>query len=307
VVAGDQPDKGHSDTGLLDKLRGVGMQRPRVDPELAGGLREWLEDALSGAASLLPERSPAIRVGRPEVGGSETYRSVRGPARAVPGAARVASAPATAVRDELVANLVRPLFRQWVTTRRLGNPMGDALASLSVSGDPEGTLIALERMGANQRKAVADEVSEQASVIAATWPALSAAWYPKTGERITVPLCGGRIVLGGVIDLVIGAQAVTEATVCIVDVDSSPRQGQIRRPREVQTDGAVDFLALLETLRSGAAPCRVARYASATGDLDVKPVDENLLVGALLKTVQTAERICRIQAEAMSAEAQGAR
>ena len=32
--------------GLLRRLRGDGIPRPVIDPGLAGGLRDWLEDGL---------------------------------------------------------------------------------------------------------------------------------------------------------------------------------------------------------------------------------------------------------------------
>jgi hypothetical protein len=194
-------------------------------------------------------------------------------------------------RDNLLNNLVRCLFRQWVTTRRFGLPIEDALGALSVDADPGATVEAVNRLSPERRRTLADEVAEHAERIASTWPLLCAAWYPRTSERISIPLCGGRIVLGGVVDLVIGAQACEEATVCVVQVDTAPRN---RRSHQAE----LPFYALLETLRSGASPSRVASYSTCTGDLHVEPVDEHVLVGALLKAVQAAERMCADQVAA---------
>jgi hypothetical protein len=120
---------------------------------------------------------------------------------------------------------------------------------------------------------------------------LCPAWYPRTRERISIPLCGGRILLDGVVDLVMGAQAADEATVCIVQIYTSPRDVQALR-------ADLHFHALLETLRAGASPYRVASYSTGTGELYVEPVDEHLLVGALLKTIEWTERLCATQADA---------
>ena len=274
---------------LLDKLRGGGMPRPDVDPELAGGLREWLEDSLAGSAASLPRRSPVVRVNK------QVLTDV------VPGGklAGVADHRKTA-HDRIFRSLMLCLFRQWVTTRRFGQPIEDALAALEVQGDPGGTVQAVNRLSPEMRQALSDETAAHAARIAATWPVLCPAWYPRTRERISIPLCGGRILLGGVVDLVIGAQAADEATVCIVQIDTTPGQDQA-----LLLD--LHFHALLETLRAGASPCRVARYSTGTGEIHAETVDEHVLVGALLKTVEAAQRACATQAESSAIGAGGPR
>ena len=53
---------------ILDKLRGAGAPRPQADPELAGGLREWLEDSLAGDVARLGVRGRALRVNNEVLG-----------------------------------------------------------------------------------------------------------------------------------------------------------------------------------------------------------------------------------------------
>jgi hypothetical protein len=278
-----------SDSLLLDKLRGAGMRRPHLDPELAGGLREWLEDSLASSAANLPSRSPVIRV-------SGQVLSNFGVAGSPAGSAKTPT-----VRDHMLRSLVRCLFRQWVTTRRFGpQPIEDALFAVEVQGDPGATAEAVNLLSAQKRKALTDEVAEHAARIAATWPVLSPAWYPRTRDKISIPLCGGQILLGGVVDLIIGAQAANEATVCLVQVDVVPQA-----TRTLRAD--LPFYALLETLRAGASPSRVASYSTSTGELFVEPVDEDLLVSEMLKTIDAAARLCAIQAEAPIAGAGGPR
>lgn len=265
---------------LLDKLRGTGTSRPNVDPELAGGLREWLEDSLASPAAALPVGSPVIRVNKQVLLGSGSPGALRGPADLQ-----------RATYDHMLRSLVRSLFRQWVTIRRFGEPIEDALAALAAQSDPGGTVEAVNRLSSEKRKTLAEEVASHASRIASAWPVLCPAWYPRTREGISIPLCGGRIVLGGVIDLVIGAQAAEEATVCVVQIDTTPLSEQ-----SIRMD--LHFHALLETLRAGATPCRVARYCTGTGELYAEPLDEHALVGALLKIVEAAERSCALQSQA---------
>src|ERR1700722_4481265 len=146
---------------LLAKLGGGGMPRPDVDPELAGGLREWLEDSLAGSAASLPRRSPLVRVNK------QILTDV------VPGGklAGVADHRKTA-HDRIFRSLMLCLFRQWVTTRRFGQPIEDALAALEVQGDPGGTVQAVNRLSPEMRQALSDETAAHAARIAATWPVL---------------------------------------------------------------------------------------------------------------------------------------
>ena len=264
-------------TSLLDKLRGSGSPRPRIDPELAGGLKEWLEDSFVDQMARLELRGRALRVNSRALEGSANseFASTSLGHRGGP-------------TDGLsLSAVVRCLFRQWVTTGQIGDPMGDAIAGLAASGDPVGAIDFVSRMNEEEISQFTEVVGAHAARIVATWPTLSPAWYPRTRERMTIPLCGGRLVLAGIADLVVGSQATSEASVCIVEVETEQRRSEHR--------SRLHFLALLETLRAGAAPSRVATYYTATGELDVEPVNERLLVRALRRTVAGAERLCSQQ------------
>jgi hypothetical protein len=250
-------------TFFLERLRGSIKTRIRVDPELAGGLREWLEDSLAPTAESEGSSSGIIRIEK------ESFGS--GP-----------PAQRRATYNQSVDSLVRCLFRQWITSGVIGDPMQDAIDALSISGDPDGILELVSGLDALTRSRLDEEVSRCASRIVRTWPDLNPAWLPRTKERITVPLCGGRVLLGATADLLIGAQATTEASVCIVLVEAS-------RSVHLSKEGR-RFCALLETLRSGAPPSRVATYSAATGELEVEAVDEHLLVAALLSTIDIINR-----------------
>ncbi len=257
-------------SSLLDKLRALGTPRPRVDPELAGGLREWLEDSLAGHVQRLRPQGGALLVDR----------------KAIERAAAPGSRPdvAGAPHDAVLRALVRSVFRQWATTGSIDDPIRDAISGQAASGDPEGAVQLLSRMNDDERRLLFEDVRRHAARIAATWPTLSPAWFPRSHERLTIPLCGGRVLLAGTADLLVGPQATSEASVCVVGVETE------RRRREPQTH--LHFLALLETLRAGAAPSRVANYYTHTGELDAEPVDEHLLVRALLRVVSDVVELC---------------
>jgi hypothetical protein len=186
--------------------------------------------------------------------------------------------------DRALRRLVRCLFRQWITTGRIEAPIRDALSGEAASGDPGGAVALVSRMSGEERRVFTEAVDSHAARITATWPALSPAWYPRASERFTGPLCGGRVVLAGIADLVVGPQAASESSVCIVEVQTGRRSTRHRND--------LHFLGLLETLRAGAAPSRVATYYTGTGELHAEPVDEHLLAGALLRTVSGIHSLC---------------
>jgi len=268
-VSGSTIRQLHPAPSLLERLRGFGTPRPKVDPELAGGLRDWLEDSLAAPVAALPAGSRGLRVDKQAVVGGPDRRS---------------ESRSLVTEELIVPKLVGALFRQWITTERIDSPLDDAVAGISASGDPDGTTELVSRMSVERRKGLEAQISKQAARIASSWPPLSAWWCPRTQERISIPLCGGRIVLGGVIDLVVGTQATDEATVCLVEIDT--------RSKPSSQPGHLGYYALLETLRAGAPPARVAIFNCSSGELQVKKVDEHLLVGALLRVVEVVTKRC---------------
>jgi len=265
--------------GLLRRLRGDGVPRPAIDPGLAGGLRDWLEDGLMEAVSALPTGVEVVRVSK------ETLNQVL-----VCEAHAVAfrQAPRVVTVDLARGSLVDALFRQWVTTGAIDDPWGDALAAFEVEGDRDGVVSFLAGLPAPLGRRLRDEVAEHAASIVERWPLPSPAWFPRTQERLEVPLCGGRVVLAGVVDLVLGGPAQDRASVCLVELKSGARRLEHR--------GDLHFYALLEALRSGAPPFRIATYYSGTGELDAEPVGEDTLVGALARTLDGTLRLCGLAA-----------
>jgi hypothetical protein len=252
-----------------------------VDPGLAGGLRDWLEDGLVEAVGALPPDVEMVRVNKESLSQvllCEAHLVARR------GAPRVMTA-------ELArGSLVDALFRQWVTTGVVEDPWNDGLAAFAVEGDRDGVASFVAGLPPTRRQQVMAEVAEHAAEIALRWPVLSPAWLPRTQERLEVPLCGGRVVLAGVVDLVLGRPAQDRASVCLVELKSGARRLEHRSD--------LHFYALLEALRSGAPPFRIATYYSATGELDAEPVEEETLVRTLSRVLDGALRLCRLAAGA---------
>ncbi len=266
---------------LLRRLRGDEVARPLIDPGLAGGLRDWLEDGLVEAVRALPSDVDVVRVSK------ESLNQVLACEAHV-----VASrqAPRVHTVDLTRGNLVDALFRQWVTTGAIEDPWADAVAAFEVDGDRAGVVAFVDALPDPARSQLMAEVAEHAANIAERWPVPSPAWLPRTQERLEVPLCGGRVVLAGVVDLVLGSPAQERASVCLVELKSGSRRLEHRAD--------LHFYALLEALRSGAPPFRIATYYSATGELDAEPVSEDTLLGALARALDGSVRLCRVDSGA---------
>ena len=256
--AGFRPPEG---ADLLQRLRGQRDDRPAVDPGLAGGLRDWLEDGLAEAAGAVDDGALPVRVSKDGLTGVLTCE-----------AHLVARRTAPRVISEEMArgSLVDALFRQWVTTGRLDDPWSDALGAVAVGGDPDGIAGFVDALAPERRQALAEEIGEHAAGMVARWPVPSpdvAAPDPGAGGGAAG---GGRVVMNGVVDLAFGGPAGERASVCVVELKSGRRR--------VEHRGDLHFYALLETLRSGAPPFRIATYYTRTGELDVEAVSEDVLV-----------------------------
>jgi hypothetical protein len=266
---------------VLARLRGASEQRSDVDPGVAGGLRDWLEDGLSEVVASLPEDGPPVRVTK------EAINQVLACEGHLLAARRH---PFVVSRQLARGSMVDALFRQWITTGRLDDLWADSLGALSVTGDVDGVVAYAQGLGDKERQTLADDLAAHAACITASWPVPAPSWMARTQERLVVPLAGGRVVLSGVVDLALGAPSAGRASVCIVEVKSGRRR--------VEHRGDLHLYALLETLRSGAPPFRVATFYSATGELDVEPVGRDVLLGALHRVLAGAQRLCRVAAGA---------
>ncbi|MHB8328959.1 MAG: PD-(D/E)XK nuclease family protein [Acidimicrobiales bacterium] len=266
---------------FMGRLRGEGVERPRVDPGLAGGLRDWLEDGLAEVVAGVPLRSGPVRVTKEalnQVLMCESHFVAR------------RDAPRTMTAELVRGALVDAVFRQWVTVGRVVDVFGEAMAAMAVEGGRDDVIGFVEALSTGRRRALADEVAEHAAGIISRWTGLNPAWLVRSQERLLVPLAGGRVVLSGVIDLALGMPAAERASVCVVEVKSGRRR--------VEHRGDLHLYALMETLRSLSPPFRVATYYTRTGELDVEPVGREVLVGALHRVLTGTTRLCRLAAGA---------
>ena len=130
----------------------------------------------------------------------------------------------------------------------------------------------IERLAGPERDELRAEVERQADGLRRRWPALDPAWLPRTQEAMRVGWPAGPSSCRPGWTWPSAARPRDEASVAIVEIKSGSRR--------VEHRADLHFYALLETLRSPAPPFVVATYYTRTGELDVDPVTEELLVAA---------------------------
>jgi len=119
-----------------------------------------------------------------------------------------------------------------------------------------------------------------------TFPPLQRAWRPRLESALTVELCGGRVVLRGKVDLALGRAEGTTARVLIVDFKTG-------RAQPVYAED-LRFYALLETIRVGVPPYRLATFALDSGTWVAEDVDHDVLRSAALRTVDAVAKLVEI-------------
>ena len=125
---------------------------------------------------------------------------------------------------------------------------------------------------AELRVAAADEVLKFID----EFPTLKVQWRPRLESTLIAGLFDGRIELRGKVDLALGQARGTTARVLIVDFKTG-------RPAPGHADD-LRFYALLETLRCGVPPFRVASWYLDSGRWHAEDVDLQLLEVAARRT-----------------------
>jgi len=172
----------------------------------------------------------------------------------------------------VTSRLVHALFRRLVVDGGIDDPLGDALDACRAEGPGaagSATVAAVEAMDEPARAALDAVVATHAAHLADLVPRLSPAWMPRTDDRVAIPLAGGRIVLHGVFDLLVGLPRAEAASLCALGLCTRGPWARERR--------ALHYLALLETLRSGTPPFRLALLETSSGRYGIEDVREDHL------------------------------
>lgn len=239
-----------------------------VDPGLAGGLRAWLEDAASVVVRARGEDAPALHLGARELFGVDTEgRGVAG--------------------DAVTGSLVHALLRQLVTTGVIDDPLDDAVRALRVEPRRIDIVRAVDGMTESARVALRAEVTRHVVQLRGLLPKLGAEELPCTDDRVTVPLAGGRVVLHATMDVRAGVWG-TRGTDVALAIGLSVQGSWTAAWRRMR------LLAVLETIRSGTPPRRLAVLHTGAGRYDATDVLDTELSAT---TARVATRLTEMGAE----------
>ncbi len=243
---------------LLERLRGRLGVRPTVDPNLAGGVRAWLEDGIF-------ERFGAQGPTRLRLTSTDV----------APGAATSGVVPR--LRGALVAHLVT----LHVAGAEVHHAAELAVGAMRASGHEDHLVAELEQLDEDELARLRGEVAAHDQVLRNALCELPPRWSPRCGVRLALALAGGRVHCSGRVDLAIGTRGGSHAGSCLVDVTTSQL--------DARHDTLCRYLALLETLRTGEQPLRVAVLSTTDGTCLVEDVDAGLLADAVADVLDVLE------------------
>lgn len=245
-------------------LRSPGAARPSFPADLGERLRQELEDAVEGLAAPGGADDGRLWVSKFALGAVHACE-----ARFLHDDSRPFQLSPLVVAGT-VAHRAIQFSQHWdeaVTAHRL---VDEAAARLVDDQDRTGTwlLAASSAERADVRATAVDRVTK----FLECFPPLRPSWRPVVESPMRVELAGGRVVLSGRVDLVLGRADGNVAGKAFVDFKTGGSHA-----------GHADdlrFYALLEVLRLGVPPFRLASYYLDQGRLVTEDVTEALLHSA---------------------------
>lgn len=119
------------------------------------------------------------------------------------------------------------------------------------------------------------------------WPDLKKQWRPVTESKIRMELFEGRVVLQGKIDLTLGRAEGLRAGKVLVDLKSGKFQpGHMHDLR---------YYAMIETVRIGVPPRRIASYYLDQGRFHSEDVTEEMLFSAAQRAIDGINRMIELE------------
>lgn len=262
----------------LQLIREPRSGRPQSRAELRGELRAVLEE---GLASVAGELEQPLSVSKHQLG------SVHGcEERFAEEAARPFAATAATVRGAVAHKAIElSLANLPASPARL---VDRAMARLTDGEDWSGAW--LRQSDDVERAEVRALAVDRVTKFVECFPPLQPGWRPVTESRWHVELCDGRIVLRGKVDLTIGAADGLRASKVIVDFKTGSRA--ISHLEDLR------FYALVETLRLGVPPWKVASYYLDAGSFQAEVVTEGMLEAAARRVIAGVTKIVELKARA---------
>ncbi len=262
---------------VLVDLMASGRPRPRFEPTMADELRSELESGLGPLDGVSSDKPMWVSKGAlADVHTCEAYSQARGD---WPGwTARTARGTVVHRALETMVGSREELAPLEVVDHAIARMAADDTRSSLAPWLAEASPLDLADLRAGANEVVAKFVE--------CWPPLKAAWRPRTEVSLRQELCSGRVVLSGKVDLVLGLARGDEARSLIVDLKTGP-------PYPSHLDD-LRFYALLQTLRVGVPPFRVASYYLDSATFHAEDVTTATLAIAVHRTVDGIGKLAEL-------------
>lgn len=261
---------------VLDQLR-AGDDRPEVPPELRHDLRRDLEQAIG---------SLAARLDRPVfVGKAALTRILACEAHHLSEEGQDFTWSLAAARGTVAHKAIQLSIGRGTAHPAL-QLVEDALDRL-VDDPNERIADFLLGLTDAERAELRTEANEVVAGFLELWPPLHPRWQPQTESRRRAELCASMVVLSGKVDLTLGAPRGLQAGRVVVDLKTgAPHSGHADDLR---------FYALLDTLRVGVPPFRLASWYLDSGRLAVEDVTPELLDATVRRVVAATTKAIELR------------
>ncbi len=263
---------------VVDDLLARDQPRPSFDPSLVGALRERLETTLRPLVATLDEPLWVSKSALAQVHSCEANYL----------AERAWSGWTVSMAEGEVAHraiqLSVALEGDTTPLELVDHAMGDLAADQA--GSLGGFLSTLGPAGRGELRA---QATNAVSTFLECWPTLPASWWPRTELPVRAELCGGRVILSGKIDLCLGRAVGNEARCLFVDLKTGGHY-----PAHLDD---LRFYALIQILRIGVPPFRVASYYLDSASFAAEDITEETLEIAVRRTEDGARQMAELQAK----------
>ena len=145
----------------------------------------------------------------------------------------------------------------------------------------------MDQLDDDERARLATDVTAHCVVLTRSLGEVPGRWMPRSSVRAVQTLGGGNVILRDVVDLMIGTTGGDVASVALFDVTTAPLGEGAER--------AMRFHALVQTLRTSTMPLRTAAFSSATGDIWISDVDDELLQRGVNEVITCVRQLWKKQ------------
>jgi len=268
----------------LEVVEQIGAKRetwPEFNAELRVQLREHIRDGIADHVARLPADHEGVWANKHAIatvhGCEKRYLADREfPGWSVP------LARGTVVHKAIEFSI------NWQGTPTPGDLVDEAMASLEFG--EQNIAEFLKQLSPADRAQLRSDALDLVSKFEECWPQLKKQWRPVTESKVRMDLFDNKVVVQGKIDLTLGRAEGLRAGKVLIDLKSGKAQ-----PYHMDD---LRFYAVIETVRIGVPPRRIASYYLDQAKFLADDVTEDLLISASERIIRGINRMIELDLDA---------